>query len=115
MSNKFPRKGRPLTISIKGELSEMPPEWELGEIALINGKCYKVKRVMRRIVKGTSTGWKEYTLEPTDIVSGAWSYCPNGEYECSGCGDKTNVDEYMGVPLYDYCPRCGARMDGEKE
>lgn len=32
-------------------------------------------------------------------IEGAWNYC-------SVCGEQA-------IDLYDYCPNCGARMDGE--
>lgn len=61
MSSKYPRNNRPLTISIKGRLDEMPPE-HVG-VMEINGKHYRVRRVMGRYTRNASTGWKEYTLE----------------------------------------------------
>lgn len=32
------------------------------------------------------------------------------EFECSQCGCVHHAD---GEPTWDYCPQCGARMDGE--
>lgn len=32
------------------------------------------------------------------------------EFECSRCGCVHHAD---GEPTWDYCPNCGARMDGE--
>lgn len=34
------------------------------------------------------------------------------EFECSRCGCVHHAD---GEPTWDYCPQCGARMDGEEE
>lgn len=34
------------------------------------------------------------------------------EFECSRCGCVHHAD---GEPMWDYCPQCGARMDGEEE
>lgn len=34
------------------------------------------------------------------------------EFECSNCGQEHLAD---GEPEWDYCPNCGARMDGEEE
>ena len=62
MSRKYPRRNRPLTVAIKGRLDEMPPA-HVG-VMTINGKRYRVQRVMGRCASGNSTGWKEYTLEP---------------------------------------------------
>lgn len=43
-------------------------------------------------------------------------YDPDGNivwdtFECSNCGEEHYAD---GEPTWDYCPNCGARMDGEK-
>lgn len=39
--------------------------------------------------------------------------------ECSNCGEhEDNFDMYEMMPFcepYDYCPNCGAKMDGEDE
>lgn len=34
------------------------------------------------------------------------------EFECSRCGCVHHAD---GEPMWDYCPQCGARMDGGVE
>lgn len=34
------------------------------------------------------------------------------EFECSNCGCVHHSD---GEPVWDYCPECGARMDGDEE
>ena len=34
------------------------------------------------------------------------------EFECSRCGCVHHAD---GEPTWDYCPHCGARMDGEEK
>ena len=33
-------------------------------------------------------------------------------YRCSNCAEKSHVKEVMGHPDWDYCPNCGAKMDG---
>lgn len=45
------------------------------------------------------------------VVHGDWGKpfkvdAHNNGYKCSECG-------YYGVPCWHYCPKCGARMDGE--
>lgn len=51
-------------------------------------------------------------LTPADVVPvvhGKWvdaDFC--GQYECSECGNNA-------VDLYDFCPNCGAKMDGERK
>ena len=44
-------------------------------------------------------------------------YDPEGSivwdtFECTNCGEEHYAD---GEPTWDYCPFCGARMDGEDE
>lgn len=34
-------------------------------------------------------------------------------YSCTNCGTAMEVPREMGEPIYNYCPYCGARMDGE--
>ena len=43
-------------------------------------------------------------------------YDPDGNivwdtFECSNCGEEHYAD---GEPTWDYCPECGARMDGDE-
>lgn len=35
------------------------------------------------------------------------------QYKCSGCGKRPMLNEMWCNELTDYCPFCGARMDGE--
>ena len=37
----------------------------------------------------------------------------DSKYKCSRCEYETDVDTCFGKPLYNYCPYCGAKMDGE--
>ncbi len=37
------------------------------------------------------------------------------QYKCSACNQECYVPTCMGEPLYDYCPNCGAKMDGDEE
>lgn len=36
-------------------------------------------------------------------------------YACSVCGDVSDVATVMGDVVYQFCPHCGARMDGNHE
>lgn len=65
-------------------------------------------------------------LPPADaapVVHAYWlgiegdGYDPDGNivwdtFECSNCGEEHHAG---GEPEWDYCPSCGARMDGEEE
>lgn len=50
----------------------------------------------------------------TNIVrrKGTWSKPHKGLRRCSVCKIEMEVREYRGKPLFNYCPYCGARMDG---
>ena len=53
---------------------------------------------------------------PSDDVApvrhGRWEWDTEDIYRCSNCAEKSHVKEVMGVPEWDYCPNCGAKMDG---
>lgn len=51
------------------------------------------------------------TIDP--VKHGKWIE-KYGTWYCSEC-DKTGYKGYIPAKPSDYCPNCGARMDGEKE
>lgn len=54
-----------------------------------------------------------------DAVQGEWEFIDNeifaGEYFCSICGKRAEVDLYGEWILSNYCPSCGAKMKGGAE
>ena len=50
-----------------------------------------------------------------EVKHSKWIWLEGILYECYECGAKTEVDEKMNQPLYQYCPYCGAKMDGERK
>lgn len=52
-----------------------------------------------------------------EVVRGAWVDHMVRDWRCSVCGEKIakfrNVDGYCYDDKPNYCPNCGARMDGE--
>ena len=58
---------------------------------------------------GVSLGEK---AEVAKVVHGRWRFCGsdrwNDDYECSNCGKMAMCDS-------NYCPNCGAKMDGGKD
>lgn len=36
-------------------------------------------------------------------------------WACDACGETTDVPTLNGKPIFDYCPWCGARMDGKEQ
>lgn len=65
----------------------------------------------------------EAAEEPVDaapVVHGRWvdRYCgryDNPLYECSECKEKATYTALYDQVLSDYCPNCGAKMDGERK
>ena len=54
------------------------------------------------------------------VVHAKWVHNINDEPYCEACGEPADIDEYeygvRGKVRYaerDFCPNCGARMDGE--
>lgn len=55
------------------------------------------------------------TADVESVRHGRWKSCCNlmGEYfKCSECEQKVDVPTCMGEPIFDFCPYCGAKMDG---
>ena len=54
-----------------------------------------------------------------DAVQGEWKFVDHevfaGEYFCSICGKRAEVDLYGEWILSNYCPCCGTRMKGGTE
>lgn len=89
---------------------------------------YIVKEQALEIVKHTSGDYAQAfseisRLPPADVapvVHGKWigvwgdgyanGFIVYEEFECSRCGCVHHAD---GEPTWDYCPQCGARMEGE--
>lgn len=47
------------------------------------------------------------------VEKAEWIWSTGDVYTCSSCGEKTNVDECMGNPIYNFCPFCMAPMTDE--
>lgn len=47
--------------------------------------------------------------EPFDLTWG------RSVYACTVCGEAIEVPTENGKPIFDYCPNCGAKMDGGEE
>ena len=58
------------------------------------------------------------TVDAVEVVHGEWEVCEDDwneevTYKCSNCGDEL-VTLYGFEIDWNYCPNCGAKMDGEK-
>ncbi len=54
------------------------------------------------------------TVDAVEVVHGRWEWKPQNEMiwqlRCSVCGSEDGANE-----TYNYCPNCGAKMDGERK
>lgn len=50
--------------------------------------------------------------QPAADVVPVGSWCSENKYRCKNCRRHTRVNEVMEKPIYQYCPYCGAKMDG---
>lgn len=58
---------------------------------------------------------KQHAVDAVPVVHGRW-IDHKDEHQCSACKEFTVVDAYAWIQLrYDFCPYCGAKMDGEQE
>lgn len=58
------------------------------------------------------------TIEAEPVRHGRWIEQDSFHYElhfkCSVCGNSENMPTRMYKPIWEYCPNCGAKMDGER-
>ncbi len=47
------------------------------------------------------------------VLHGRWEWQTGDLYMCTVCKADCHVEECLNEPKYDYCPNCGAKMDGE--
>ena len=55
------------------------------------------------------------TVDAVEVVHGRWEWITEDIYGCTNCGVTNHVKEVMGQPDFNYCPNCGAKMDGGKD
>lgn len=53
------------------------------------------------------------TVDATEVVHGRWEHMHDFAFNCTHCGNISEVKTCMGKPKWSYCPNCGARMDGD--
>ena len=70
-------------------------------------------------VKEYQSGWNyavDTIIETAPTIEakyGHWSKKHNGLRRCSVCKNEVEVIEWRNMPLYKYCPYCGAKMSEE--
>ena len=99
----------------------------------------KVRLIDANAFRNSINGWKlgkipkgellwdldrQPTVDAVEVVHGRWLYdSGSGKYFCSACDEYAlsfRKDTLFGGDLYevcltDYCPNCGAKMDGERK
>ena len=80
-------------------------------IKLLRGKC--VAKYPTTFLVGLFAAADELSKLPEvdakPVVHGQWEIDQRWCYECSVCKKG-----YVGMPKTNYCPNCGAKMDGER-
>lgn len=51
------------------------------------------------------------TADVMPVIHGQWKWEKQDIYSCTNCNEKVHVKEVMGIPDWNYCPNCGAKMD----
>ena len=77
-----------------------PPNFSYGE-----GFDRGLDRAQRAILNAPAA-------DVAQVRHGRWEWDTEDIYRCSNCAEKSHVKEVMGHPEWDYCPNCGAKMDG---
>lgn len=54
----------------------------------------------------------EIYVDAVEVVHGRLEWITEDVYRCTNCGATNHVKEVMGLPDWNYCPNCGAKMDG---
>ena len=57
------------------------------------------------------------TVDAVEVVHGEWStieddYCGLTALQCSECNQEYWFEDEPPTKIYNYCPNCGAKMDG---
>ena len=58
---------------------------------------------------------KQPTIEAEPVRHGEWLHLEHMKYRCSACERACYVATIMNEPSFEYCPHCGAKMDGGSE
>lgn len=66
------------------------------------------KKAIKKMPKGI-------IADVAPVRHGLWKWDTEDIYRCSNCAEKSHVKEVMGHPGWDYCPNCGAKMDGGEQ
>lgn len=57
----------------------------------------------------------EPTVDAVEVVRGEWIETKYHTWECGNCGFHPFKGYIPKEPNFNYCPNCGAKMDGDQE
>lgn len=86
---------------------------------LIDEQNYQIKIAQipmdeRTFRKAWETAQEMPEIEAEPVRHGTWKHTPGMNSKCSECGHYFPVKEFERRPFdINYCPRCGAKMDGD--
>lgn len=87
-------------------LKAFEPEDELYYLCYSGGKDSDVIRILAQLADVKHGYWEEV------IGYGGWG---DTHFRCSVCGEEWHLEDGKPKGNMNFCPRCGARMDGEYE
>ena len=90
----------PVTIQIMERFIRYVSEFPAADVQPVKRGFWKA------LMMSEETGWD------LSLTGGHDTVC---EYVCSVCGKPNIVDEFGDSYLPNFCPNCGARMDGDAE
>lgn len=95
---------------LKGEMQQCE-----AELAESNGEDDRYEQAVESRMLGLVEAWRKVTnTAAADVVAvrhGVWQE-KGGDIFCSVCGIDNDAH---GVERFNYCPNCGAKMDGKGE
>jgi hypothetical protein len=71
----------------------------------LNSSIWETDEIVDEIIRA-------YTVDAVEVVHGHNTYDHDSAFECSVCG-WSDWDTLTGDGKYNYCPNCGAKMDGD--
>ena len=71
--------------------------------------CTDVEDILSAVIIYLS---EQPIVDAVEVVHGRWEWITEDVYRCTNCGATNHVKEVMGLPDWNYCPNCGAKMDG---
>ena len=97
-------------------LGEPPMVWtdsdyEIGRENQYDSDVSAIQKVAAVEAERKIGHWKRYNTYHGDDTSGF----VDPDWRCSECGKSANINEWFMYDLTNYCPNCGAKMDGGKD